>query len=333
MILGDKIFQLRKNKGWSQEELAEKCGVSRQSVSKWEGGASIPDLGKILLLSQLFGVTTDYLLKDELEAPDTELYPEAVTDREIEKEVRPVVSLDEANTFMALTEKVAPVIAAGVALCVLSPLCLLILCCGAEEGRLPVSGNMAATLGIVVLLLMVAVAVTLFISTGNKMARYEFLEKEEFVLEYGVSGIVMEKWRQFESKFNRSMITGVVLCILAVIPVIVAGGVNAGDFTCVMAFCVLLVMIAAAVNIFIRAGMIKGSYDKLLQQGDYTVENKRGNKLVSKVAGIYWLLVTAVYLGYSFYTGGWRQSWIIWPVAGVVFGAVAVLCNLIQEKR
>ena len=67
MILADKIIRLRKKNGWSQEELAEKMAVSRQAVSKWEGAQTIPDLEKILLLSNLFGVTTDYLLKDEME--------------------------------------------------------------------------------------------------------------------------------------------------------------------------------------------------------------------------------------------------------------------------
>ena len=58
---------LRKKYGWSQEELAERLDISRQSVSKWESGASIPDLERIVGMSQLFGVTTDYLLKDEME--------------------------------------------------------------------------------------------------------------------------------------------------------------------------------------------------------------------------------------------------------------------------
>ena len=67
MILAEKIMELRKKNGWSQEELAEKIHVSRQSVSKWESSASIPDLSKILLLSQVFGVSTDYLLRDDIE--------------------------------------------------------------------------------------------------------------------------------------------------------------------------------------------------------------------------------------------------------------------------
>ena len=66
MILADKITALRKKAGWSQEELAEQLGVTRQSVSKWEGALSVPDMDKVVQMSRLFGVTTDFLLKDEL---------------------------------------------------------------------------------------------------------------------------------------------------------------------------------------------------------------------------------------------------------------------------
>ena len=59
MIFAEKVRALRRRNGWSQEELAEKAGVSRQSVSKWESAASIPDIGKILELSPGFGVATD----------------------------------------------------------------------------------------------------------------------------------------------------------------------------------------------------------------------------------------------------------------------------------
>ena len=72
MIFADKLIRLRKKSGWSQEELAEQMHVSRQAVSKWEGAQSVPDFEKIIMLSQLFGVTTDYLLKDEIEdEPET----------------------------------------------------------------------------------------------------------------------------------------------------------------------------------------------------------------------------------------------------------------------
>lgn len=63
----DKLVGLRKEKGYSQEQLASMLGVSRQAVSKWEAGVSMPDLSKILQLSEMFLVTTDYLLKDGME--------------------------------------------------------------------------------------------------------------------------------------------------------------------------------------------------------------------------------------------------------------------------
>ena len=68
MILADKIIEERKKNGWTQEDLAQKLGVSRQSVSKWESAGAIPDLKKIIQLADLFGVSTDYLLKDEVES-------------------------------------------------------------------------------------------------------------------------------------------------------------------------------------------------------------------------------------------------------------------------
>ena len=93
MILADKIIRLRKKLGWSQEELAEKMNVSRQAVSKWEGAQTIPDLGKVLQLSQLFGVTTDYLLKDEIE--NEELNGDISSDTAVKR-----ISIEEANAYI-----------------------------------------------------------------------------------------------------------------------------------------------------------------------------------------------------------------------------------------
>ena len=100
MILADKIIRLRKKKGWSQEELADKVNVSRQAVSKWEGAQTIPDLDKILQLSALFGVTTDYLLKDEIE--DEELTNDASFDTTVKR-----ISIEEANTYIEERKKVS----------------------------------------------------------------------------------------------------------------------------------------------------------------------------------------------------------------------------------
>ena len=65
MKLSDKLIELRKEKGWSQEDFAEKLDVSRQAISRWENGTALPDAQNILRISKLFGVTADYLLNDD----------------------------------------------------------------------------------------------------------------------------------------------------------------------------------------------------------------------------------------------------------------------------
>jgi len=131
MILADKIIEERKKNGWSQEELAERLGVSRQAVSKWESAGSVPDLQKVIQLSKLFGVSTDYLLKDELAAEAQGEYLTAAADSEL-----PVyrVTMEEANDFIALRKKSAGIIAAAVTLCILSPALLIILAALSESG-------------------------------------------------------------------------------------------------------------------------------------------------------------------------------------------------------
>ena len=64
MTMGEKILSLRKARGWSQEELADRVGVTRQAVSRWESGQAKPDADKIIAICDLFGVSADYLLRD-----------------------------------------------------------------------------------------------------------------------------------------------------------------------------------------------------------------------------------------------------------------------------
>lgn len=103
MIVSEKMARLRK-RGLSQEELAQKIGVSRQSVSKWESAQSMPDMNKVIALSEYFGVSTDYLLKDDLElsdeAPLQEVGGGGVAD---DGEALRPVSLEDATSFSRTT--------------------------------------------------------------------------------------------------------------------------------------------------------------------------------------------------------------------------------------
>ena len=327
MILGEKIAALRKQNNWSQEDLAEQLQISRQSVSKWESGASIPDLDRIIKMSALFGVSTDYLLKDEMEELS---YSE--TDESAENAARRV-SLEEANAFMDVSRETSGRIAFGVVLCILSPLTVILLCGLAAEERIALSMRAAEGIGGLVLILMVAAAVAVFVLNGIRLSRYEYLEKEDIVLEYGVAGIVEKKKEEVAGTFRVSITGGVVLCILAAVPPLLAGAFGAGALPATLSVCILLILVACGVWLFVRCGTIQGSYQKLLQEGDYTAEKKRANRILGVFQGAYWCIATAIYLYISFTRNNWESSWIIWPVAGVLFAAVfGILETLVKKK-
>ena len=88
----EKLLELRRREGLSQEQLADRLGVTRQSVSKWESGAAAPELSKLVALSDLFGVSVDYLVKDRLEEPERPAEPPAPSTARLEEQVEEISS-------------------------------------------------------------------------------------------------------------------------------------------------------------------------------------------------------------------------------------------------
>ena len=329
MILADKIIELRKKNGWSQEELAEKLGVSRQAVSKWEGAQSVPDIQRILEMSRLFGVSTDYLLKD-----DMDFGSEAITESAAEAD-SPLrrVDMETASAFLAFRRNWAPRIALAVFLLIISPVALIMLGAFSEYGVLDISDNAAGGIGVIILLLLVAGAVSIFIIYGMKNQPYEFLEKENIDTAYGVTGMVREYKERCAAVCSTQIVLGVVLCILSVLPLFGALCVTENELVILLCVCLLMVIVAVGVVFLILAGMNRGAANMLLQEGDYSREEKKRNRLTSTAAGVYWLLVTAGFLAWSFVTGAWNRTWIVWPVAGVLFPAVMAVVGAIRSKN
>ena len=290
-------------------------------------GNSIPDLDKIIKMSSLFGVSTDYLLKDELE----EETPSETND--IEEDGRPV-SLEEANRFLEDTPTFAKKLSFGISLFILSPIILIILGGMAETGIGSITEDMAGGFGVAVLLLMIAAGTVIVVMSGIAYGKYDYLEKEKIVLQYGVAGIVNKKKEEFAETFQRNVAFGVGTIIVGVIPLMIAAGVGASEFVEIICTGILLAAVALGVHQIVWAGVIQGSFQKLLQEEDYSEENKELKKKTDSFAGIYWCFVTALYLGYSLPTDSWDKSWVIWPVAGVLFAAVnGIYTNIIQKKQ
>ncbi|WP_353106480.1 helix-turn-helix domain-containing protein [Acetoanaerobium noterae] len=327
MILADKIILLRKKSGWSQEELAEKLNVSRQSISKWEGAQSVPGMDKILQLSEIFGVSTDYLLKDSIELEE---YVEQESKSE-ESSVR-YVSMEEANSYLDLTQNIAHKMALGVAMCIISPAIIITLSNLYLLEQFSFSENQSQAIALTLFFITIASAVVIFISIGMRFKDFEYLKTEPIETEYGVSGMVKSKMKAYKETYSKYNIIGVTLCILSVLPVILSSFADK-DLTDGIGVIGTLFMVAVGVFMLVTVGTIWSSFNVLLQEGEYSVEGKAKSKVVGSIAGIYWLLTTALYLFISFYYGAWDKSWMIWPVAGVLFGAVAAITNLVIKSK
>ena len=328
MILADKIIELRKKNGWSQEELAEKMDVSRQSISKWEGAQSVPDMARILRLSELFGVSTDYLLKEEMGMPDTEPQQETGSD------ARPV-SMEEATAFLQMKAKNARTVALGVLLCIFSPILLILLGGASEFGKISLSDMQVGGIGLIALFVLIAGGVALFVISGLRASKYEYLEKEPIDILYGVEGMVRERREAFRPVFNRQLTIGIVLCVLSMIPLGVSLLIanEEENFLHVASIALMLVMIGVGVLLIVHASMIWGGYQRLLEEGDYSRENKEDQKAFATFDTIYWLAATAVYLAWSFLSNDWHRTWIVWPIAGVAYGIIFGVAKALRKKN
>ena len=330
MILADKIMTLRKKAGWSQEELAARLNVSRQSVSKWEGAQSIPDMDKVVQMSRLFGVTTDFLLKDELEIEE-HTQSEPMDEPPLRR-----VTMEEASAYLALRRAAAPKMALATFLCIISPVALLMLAAMSEMSRFGISENAASGIGLCGLLVLVAIGVALFLTCSARVRDFAFLEEEPFETEYGVSGMVKERMQDFANTYSRLNITGTVLCILSAVPLFVSMCIETADVVYVAAVCLLLIIAGIGCVAFTYGGTIHASMERLLEEGDYTRQQKSRRGVKGAISTIYWLLVTAIFMWYTFGPSGngqARYSWFIWAIAGVLYAAVMLVVNLIQRSR
>ena len=327
MILADKIMMLRKKNGWSQEELAERLDVSRQSVSKWEGGLSVPDMNKILAMSALFGVSTDYLLKDELEEitpSETQKTDDMGTVRQIGAEV--------ANRYLDTVERISKRIALGVMLCVLSPVCLILLAGCADTSQAPLPTGVSVAVGMIALFLFVGAALALFIPGGLQLSEFSYLDRERFTLGYGVKGIVDKKHDEYKQRYVTSLTVGILLCVFSVVPMLIFGIMELGELLLIGSLAFMLVICSLGVALIVRTCYINGSYQRLLQTGDFSESKKQKEHENEAADTAYWCLFTAIYLGVSFLTMDWHITWIIWLVAGCLFPMFQLIVNGLRKN-
>ena len=96
---------------------------------------------------------------------------------------------------------------------------------------------------------------------------------------------------------------------------------------------IMLIIIGFGVMLIVRSLIIWGGLNMLLEEGDYTRKQKEEERKNGPIAAIYWCVAVAIYLAYSFITNRWDISWIVWPVAGILFGVVELVCNLLLDPN
>lgn len=123
------------------------------------------------------------------------------------------------------------------------------------------------------------------------------------------------------------------MCISALIPLFVGAIIDADNDLFLMAMLSFSFLIAGVgVICFIKTGIIWASYEKLLQEGEYSKENKEKPSIAAAVDTAYWAITIAVYVGYSLSSNNWGQSWVILVVAGVMFPAIVAITNAFDKK-
>lgn len=326
MILADKIIHLRKKYNMTQEDLAEKLNVSRQSVSKWEGNQATPDLNKVLKLSKLFGVTTDYLLNDD-ESIETE--EEVAKEAELPKADFVSVSLNTAKEYLEEKSDFAHRIGIGVVLLISSVIPIVTLTTPSMLRIIP--ENVSEAIGISALFLLVALGIGVMIFANMRMQKFEFLE-EAFELEFGVRGFVEKEIDNYRPTHTRQLSFGVGLIIVSVLPIIIINLLFPSFAEDHIGYVVgiFLAVVSMAIYMLISTGIYWGSLNTLLNHRQPVDEE---SEVVDRIAGIYWPIVTAIFFGYSFITADWGRSWFIWPIAAMIFAALSGVVDFRSQNN
>ncbi len=325
MNFANKLIRLRKEKNLTQEELAEYMNVTRQSVSKWESSDSIPDIEKIIKLSHLFNVSTDYLLKDNIESNNNKISKEKTDKRK--------VSLDEVNSFLSIIEKTSKSIAFAVSLCIISPITLFILLY-ISEAKNYISENIANGFGLIVLSVIISIAISIFIKSGSKTSKFKYLENETFEIDNSAKIIVEKNKNEYKDTYIKNNIIGVSLCIISLSPLFIGIMLEKHNESLMLIMVSLtLIIVSIGVNILVKNIMLWSRFEKLLEENDYSKEKKENQSTIANINIVFWPTITAIFLAYSFITNNWDKSWLIWPIACLLYYPIILFFTKLKSKK
>lgn len=341
MILADKLIWLRKKNGLSQEEFAEKIDVSRQAVSRWEGAQTYPDLTKIVLISKLFGVSTDYLLIDELDDENKPAADAIATGRNgsaegevsLKAEEDPgvhVLTKEEADAYISVSKRYGIRCAFASVAFILSVIPILILSVYAAVSR-KMSYAVVVGVGSAFFALLVAAGCCVLFVKNGEYGKYRYILSEPFSYASVLKEQIMIQKYKFISYYNALTAIGVLVVLLCTVPT--AYFLLRGIWQGAIAF--LTVALVVAVPIFIYAVTRMNSYKNLLDKG----RNRKLNKAVTTVfvSTAYWFVMIEISMLYLFTASSFVSLKVAIPVmVAIVFTLYIIYLSVsiaIERKR
>lgn len=243
----------------------------------------------------------------------------------------PVISLEEANSFIDTQKKASKLIGIGVFLCIMAP-AVLILLNGLNDDELlgSLTGNIGEMLGLIPLLIFIATGVGLFIYSDMKKQKYKYIEND-FELPASVQITLQQMYDAYIPKYTISVIVGVVMCIIAPVTLFVTSAFD--QSTSVYGVSFLLFFVATAVFIFIYFGSTKESISKLLKINDFAKIKREENKVIGAVASIVWPLAVIIFLVTGLVFHLWNINWIIFPITGLLFGMFSATYSILKGEN
>ncbi len=298
MSLGENLQFLRKRNNITQEQLAEKLNISRQSISKWESDTAYPEMDKLLQLSELYKCSMDDLLKKDIST----LYVEDKTDYD-----------SHINTFSRM-------IALGVGLILF----------GLSVNNFLYGININTNIADAVFFAFIIIAVAIFVVMG--MRHDQFKEKNKIIEDFYTE----EEKDAFNKKFSVFIATGIVLILIGVLIIMCSDSVlsentfnTAYDIDALVSG-VFFLFITAAVYIFVYFGLQKGKYNikEYNDMNDKKSEAYKKANLTGTICGCLMMIATIIYLICGFVFGEWGMpSVVVFPVFGIGCGIVSIIID------
>lgn len=235
--------------------------------------------------------------------------------------------MNEVKTYLKASRRAANVIGIGI----------IILLIGVSMPMVFDSfiGGVNFDIGMVLFFLLVASGIGALIYGGMNLSNTE----EEYKINDGAFFLprvareqVEDDYYQFKRRNLFRIPLGVFICIISPILVISLAIMENDQFLTRLGVPVMLLLVGVGVYLFITFGMEDVAYQKMLNLGDYSSESRKADQRISPYSGIYWIIITIIYFVWSFTTNNWHITWIVWPIASLVWSLIYQLLRLRQTK-